>query len=309
MAVFRTHPAYAKLADLFGLNLYGLTYYSSLFNAAGARTADSTSISAKSDVNAFGSLVYRPSSQGDTSPGDFALDLELKGSFSYGALGTVYGSVTTYSVSYRGEVVATVTGMSADAGDFWLSLLSAVDGDHVPIAFHGNDKLFGSSASDLMRGGGGDDLLKGFAGNDVLAGNLGNDTIRGGLGIDSINGGKGQDTIHGDMGNDHIWGGEGRDTLNGGFGLDELEGGAGNDTLRGGGGKDIFVFSVQQSSDVGEDKILDWRAGEGIQIRGLPDPSLVTVVQAGEDTVIYYLTNAITVVGASSEAVAEWIIA
>lgn len=75
------------------------------------------------------------------------------------------------------------------------------------------DKMNGTTSSNMLLGGGGNDSLAGMAGNDTL------------------NGGSGADKLWGGSGNDSLSGGTGNDTLVGGFGADRMDGGAGNDVL------------------------------------------------------------------------------
>lgn len=61
----------------------------------------------------------------------------------------------------------------------------------------GNDKLYGTDASELLDGGAGNDRLDAGAGNDTLAGGTGSDDLIGGAGADTyrFNKGDGKDTI------------------------------------------------------------------------------------------------------------------
>lgn len=62
------------------------------------------------------------------------------------------------------------------------------------LAYHGNDRIVGSGAADLLYGQGGDDII--FAGT-------GGDWINGGRGDDRMTGGKGQDFFESGIGGGH----------------------------------------------------------------------------------------------------------
>lgn len=166
----------------------------------------------------------------------------------------------------------------------------------------GNDLVYGGTGNDFMWGDAGDDRLYGDAGNDTLVGDKGNDRLYGGAGIDGmfggggndrLDGGSGNDTLYGDGGDDALLGGSGNDTLHGGTGHDSFDGGTGtdalfggvgNDTLRGGRGIDMltggegadtFLFMLTDvtntagSARYGRDTILDFEAGDRIDIRNM----------------------------------------
>ena len=118
----------------------------------------------------------------------------------------------------------------------------------------GNDKIYASSGSDCIVGGDGNDDIKGESGNEVILGGAGNDKIDSGSGNDIVYGGDGNDNIDTGSGNDLVYGGEGNDNINGGSDNDELHGGTQNDTLRGGSGDDKLY------GDEGNDNI---HAGSG----------------------------------------------
>ena len=135
----------------------------------------------------------------------------------------------------------------------------------------GRDKLYGTTASDLilgfdghdrLMGRRGDDEIFGGAGRDQLYGQSGNDRLHGGDGRDSLFGGRGEDALSGDAGRDLLFGGKGNDVLMGGAGRDRLAGGDGDDMLSGGSGRDIFVFSIRDS---GTDTVLDFEIGDSLR--------------------------------------------
>lgn len=102
----------------------------------------------------------------------------------------------------------------------------------------GTDVICGHGGDDAIRGGRGDDVLIGGGGRDRLYGGPGNDRLAGGSGEDTLRGGSGNDRLHGGLGGDRLNGGPGNDRLRGGLGGDRLNGGPGYDRLRGGLGRD-----------------------------------------------------------------------
>lgn len=79
----------------------------------------------------------------------------------------------------------------------------------------GDDRLVGSSGTDLAQGGYGSDHLAGGRGNDALAGEGGPDLLDGGAGADRLSGGRGGDWILGGAGSDVLNGEDGDDHLYG----------------------------------------------------------------------------------------------
>lgn len=283
MAVYSLTPAYEGFASLPEindlLNPEGFTPYNvwnlfDFFHVVDATTATATEITGRTKVVEPNAFEEHP---------DVFLTFKIDGSFTYGNLGTVQGSVDRYSVSYNGQELVTVTEISAEASQFWTTLLSANVFDYLGVLFSGDDILYGPDGAAQMYGGPGDDSIycgTGFnevfagAGNDKIVGQTGNH-IHGGAGDDiiifDINGGK---IAYGDSGNDTIvrariqYGGLGDDTLSGGkrannlngddgndflfgrSGNDRLNGGQGNDTLNGNSGNDNL------NGDSGHDTIL-----------------------------------------------------
>ncbi len=174
------------------------------------------------------------------------------------------GTITSFSIyaSSMGTISASNLrlGTSTYINDF-LNLRSS------------NEKIIGSSFSDIYYGYGGNDLLLGGNGSDTLYGGNGKDRLVGGNGSDTLYGGNGKDTLNGGSGNDHLIGGAGNDTANFSSknnrinlastrrqntgdgrdiltGIENVDGGSGNDiiignnsanTLYGGNGKDRLV--------------------------------------------------------------------
>jgi serralysin len=98
-------------------------------------------------------------------------------------------------------------------------------------------------------------------------------------------------TLLGDARNERLFGFGGNDSLNGGTGSDHIVGGAGADMLTGGAGADNFVFeSLSDSNARGRDTILDFTAGDHIDLR-LIDAS---TQQAGDQAFAYIDSGAFT---------------
>ncbi len=102
------------------------------------------------------------------------------GSFTYGANGVVSGTVSSTSYYVNGQLVYTVTGMTAGANS--ASVLqghASTFGDTqqtYAYVLSGNDSILGSTGNDTLLGYAGNDTLNGAAGSDVLLGGAGNDT-------------------------------------------------------------------------------------------------------------------------------------
>ena len=73
---------------------------------------------------------------------------------------------------------------------------------------------------------------------------------------------------YGQGGYDTIYGGAGNDTIYGGTGNDTIYGGEGDDILYGGTGNDLFVW---ESGDLGNDQIMDFAAGDQLDVSSLLD--------------------------------------
>lgn len=131
----------------------------------------------------------------------------------------------------------------------------------------GKDSLFGGEGDDFLRGGRDNDLLDGGAGNDVLNGNLGDDTIRGATGDDLIRGGQGNDVLYGD---------ENRDILIGDMGSDFLYGGADADDF-------ILRADVAGTNAATADRILDFNAAEGDRIKLVNVADLSNIILGAVD--------------------------
>jgi len=121
----------------------------------------------------------------------------------------------------------------------------------------GDDRLYGSTGSDVLQAGAGNDQIFGFAGNDTLYGNTGddylagyegNDLLYGGQGRDQVYGNQDNDLIYGNFGEDTLWGGQGSDTIYGGQDRDYIYGNFQDDTIYGNLGDD--VISGGQNNDL-----------------------------------------------------------
>ncbi|MGR3436309.1 MAG: peroxidase family protein [Shimia sp.] len=176
--------------------------------------------------------------------------------------------------------------LTGDAGD------DLLDGGHHQDTIYGGDgedTLIGGDGHDLLRGNKNDDSIEGGRGDDTIFGGRGSDTIDGGRGGDLIDGGNWHDDIRGGRGDDTLIGGRGNDTLDGGAmdddlrggeGRDILDGGAGDDTLAGGAGNDVFTFDV---NDVGDNRITDFEDGDTVQISGLSEGEIVSLLSGEGD--------------------------
>jgi serralysin len=102
---------------------------------------------------------------------------------AYSAEGIVGGFVTGVEMfAPGGGSLFSITGINTEAGSFVASFLATGDVDIAVLA--GNDRIFGSSNSDLLAGGAGDDRIFGGGGRDLLGGMDGRDKMTGGLGAD-----------------------------------------------------------------------------------------------------------------------------
>jgi Ca2+-binding RTX toxin-like protein len=106
------------------------------------------------------------------------------------------------------------------------------------VGTNGNDRIRGTSGSDVILGRGGDDLIRSQGGKDLICGGSGNDAINAATGKDKVNGGSGDDALDGWSSNDVVLGGAGVDLMFGGKGNDLLVGAGGVDLMRAQGGND-----------------------------------------------------------------------
>ncbi len=133
-------------------------------------------------------------------------------------------------------------------------------------ALSGNDRVIGSSLSEVILGNQGNDELRGGGGSDRLLGGNDDDFLLGEDGDDLLRGDLGNDQLLGGAGNDLIRGGQGDDILNGGTGGDVLIGDLGIDLMMGGEGADGFVFRTDEANNNPGmiDQILDWNSADDL---------------------------------------------
>ncbi len=142
----------------------------------------------------------------------------------------------------------------------WQGGLRALEGDDRILGSSGSDIANGNQGNDTIIGGEGDDFLRGGRDNDLLIGGTGNDVLNGNLGDDTVQGGAGDDLIRGGQGNDMLYGDEGRDVLLGDLGSDFLSGGADADDF-------ILRGDVSDQNAATADRLLDFNAAEGDLIK------------------------------------------
>ena len=160
----------------------------------------------------------------------------------------------------------------------------------------GFEKLIGSQFADTLIAGAAGSTLNGLNGGDDLVGGAGSDILNGGGASDfadyslatagvTVNlttsgfqntGGAGSDMLvsieklSGSGFGDTLTGDSGANALYGNAGNDVLTGGAGQDILAGGGGGDSFVFTtIGDSTVAAPDTILDFQAGDHIDLSGI----------------------------------------
>lgn len=123
-----------------------------------------------------------------------------RGHFSYDYYG-IYGQLDSYTFSYNGRTVMSITDMHADAYTA-MSYIDAEDAAVYPYILSRADTFDLSNASDYITSFSGNDLIRANGGNDTLDAGAGNDTIYGGQGADVLYGGSGADLMIGGTGND-----------------------------------------------------------------------------------------------------------
>lgn len=130
----------------------------------------------------------------------------FSGNFSFGAGGSVAGTVSGSSYFENGVPIYTVTGMSTNASQMAMYVtISNNTQETYAFALSGNDTFTGSAGIDTILGYAGNDTLNAGAGNDTLYGSVGNDTLNGGSGADKMYGGDGSDTYYVDNSGDLIF--------------------------------------------------------------------------------------------------------
>jgi Ca2+-binding RTX toxin-like protein len=114
----------------------------------------------------------------------------FNGSFTYGAFGTVSGTVGSTRYYLNNLLVYTVTGMSAGAdsasvlqrhaamaGDTQETYAYVLSGSDSIAGSAGNDTILGYSGNDTLNGGGGSDVMLGGTGNDIYIVNVAGDRV------------------------------------------------------------------------------------------------------------------------------------
>ncbi len=198
---------------------------------------------------------------------------------------------------YRGQH-GTVDGLLfGDGGD---DRIYAGIGDQTIDGSYGIDIIRGGVGADTMNGGEGlfdmleyrssaagieIDLAAGTASGGDAQGDIftGFEKVAGTEFADRITGDYHNNTLAGYSGDDVIAGGDGNDILRGGFGTDRLAGGRGADMLQGDGDTDFFQFNDRADSTVsksGRDTILDFGAGDKIDLSGIDASTIVDGNQA-----------------------------
>jgi Ca2+-binding RTX toxin-like protein len=85
-------------------------------------------------------------------------------------------------------------------------------GGRIPtiVGTAGNDRIRGTSRSDVIVGLTGRDIIKGRGGRDRICGNRGRDDLRGGSRRDRLSGNRANDTLAGGQGRNRLIGGKGK---------------------------------------------------------------------------------------------------
>lgn len=188
-------------------------------------------------INMAGSSVWRGSVQVANSSriviSDGVTEGVYTGDFAYNQYGEVFGSLTGYEQTHRGEKHVEISDFSVDANAAFTSVNTNDDAHELlMMIYQGKDRMVGSTDRDVMTG---------YAGNDEIRGGKGFDTLDGGAGADRLHGDRGNDRLQGGDGNDKLYGGDGNDRMSGNVGYDYLMGGDGNDRMWGGKGGDRML--------------------------------------------------------------------
>jgi Ca2+-binding RTX toxin-like protein len=167
----------------------------------------------------------------------------------------------------------------------------------------GRDTLIGSAFGDRMSGDAGRNLGDSSRGGaDSLDGRNGDDELLGDAelmfsftrgGDDVLRGGAGADKLYGDAHQQRDWAIGGSDKIYSGSGNDEIwgDGQLFNDAV---GGQDKFYFN----GNFGDDRILDFRAGEDqIYLSGVTASEVEVDVNGGDTILTTFSDHSITLVG------------
>lgn len=115
----------------------------------------------------------------------------FNGSFSFGAGGSVTGTVSSTRYYVGGVLTYTVTGMTTGANS--------------AAVLQGHAETTGDTQQTYAYVLKGNDSLRGSSGNDTLLGYAGNDTLNGGAGADAMLGGAGNDTYVVNLSTDRVY--------------------------------------------------------------------------------------------------------
>jgi hypothetical protein len=186
---------------------------------------------------------------------------------------------TIYFVGFRGneeiDVASSITiaaVVSAGNGNDHVEL---GDGDNTVTLGGGNDQVIvGDGNNQIQLAGGNDLVLAGRGDNLIVAGN-GNDQVAVGDGDNRIRLGNGNDLVLAGNGNNVIVTGNGDDLIVAGNGDNLIVGGLGHHTILVGNGKNILIDgSVQLTTDVLEQVLGDWMAGDITDAANILTPAI-----------------------------------
>ena len=232
-----------------------------------------------------GNVFASVESQSGATHGAYALQVVTLGVYYEGWPGN---EAYNFSPSNGIDLVRTFSGYDQIYTGNGNDIIYAGDGDDDVGTGDGNDLIFGGRGSDLVNTGNDSDTVHAGAGNDKIISGKGDVVIYAGDGNDKVNTTNGKDLIFGGRGSDNLSSGNGNDTVYGGDGNDRLSnesdgtsvhfGERGNDTLVGGGQEGAETMYGGEGND-----LLRGQGGADHLHGG-----------AGEDTVTYHDTGAIT---------------
>jgi len=180
---------------------------------------------------------------------------------------TTFYEITTASGNGYVPVINGTAGNNRLFGTTATEIFYGLAGNDNLFAGDGNNRIYGGNGNDNLYARSGNDVLNGGSGNDNLYAGEGNNQAYGGDGNDKIYAGAGNDVIYGGAGNDQIFANEGNNTIFAGAGNDLIYAGAGNDQIVGGNGNDTIF------------------AGEGVNLISGGDGNDVIYAGAGADVI------------------------